>query len=173
MTIPKNSWPWLDTLIYRHCGGMFSLLLSLKTTAIGKNVCTSERENLVPPLNTEKAISQDVKRTIAGSSGLVVQTLRIGWIVEFEPWSAVHHHNLKSQPLSVGIFFARSASVGAVPGHCLARGTPTTAPVPALFQPLSSLFSLFASRALSTPYPVFMRVCGVRVVNGNCCTGGD
>lgn len=93
VTIPKNSWPWLDTLIYRHCGGMFSLLLSLKTTAIGKNVCTSERENLVPPLNTEKAISQDVKRTIAGSSGLVVQTLRIGWIVEFEPWSAVHHQH--------------------------------------------------------------------------------
>ena len=100
MTIPKNSWPWLDTLIYRHCGGMFSLLLSLKTTAIGKNVCTSERENLVPPLNTEKAISQDVKRTIAGSSGLVVQTLRIGWIVEFEPWSAVHHQIPQEKPLT-------------------------------------------------------------------------
>ena len=55
------------------------------------------------------------------------------------------HHNLKSQPLSVGIFFARSPSVGAVPGHCLARGTATTAPVPALFQPLSSLFSLFVT----------------------------
>lgn len=25
-----------------------------------------------------------------------------------------HHHNLKSQPLSVGIFFAQSASVGVV-----------------------------------------------------------
>ncbi len=78
----------------------------------------------------------------------------------------LHHHNLKSQPLSVGIFFARSASVGAVPGHRLARGTSTTAPVPALFQPLSSLFSLFASRALSTPHPVSMGVCAVRVVNG-------
>ena len=30
--------------------------------------------------------------------------------------SVFRHHNLKSQPLSVGIFFVRSASVGAVSG---------------------------------------------------------
>ena len=55
-------------------------------------------------------------------------------ISEGQRFDSAHlHHNLKSQPLSVGIFFARSASVGAVSGQCLARGTPTTSPVPALF----------------------------------------
>ena len=74
--------------------------------------------------------------------------------------------------LEVWLFTDRVGTLALIDGR-LSFGTPTTAPVRALFQPPSSLFSLFASRALSTPYLVFMRVCTVRVVNGNCCTGGD
>lgn len=118
-------------------------------------------------------VKETAKWTVSANTGQTPSPVLTRPESEFVPRSVLHHHNMKSQPFSVGMFLARSASDGAVPGLCLAPGAFTTAPVSALFQPLPSLFSLFASRALSTPYPVFMRVFAARAVNGNCCTGGD
>src|SRR5690606_35015937 len=85
-------------------------------------------------------------------------------------WWVVHQVT-KSQPLSVGIFFAWNASIGAVSGHGLESGGWFRSPVFALSR-LSVLgFSLMASRAFARLPPGFMRVSGRWVVVGHCMDG--
>ena len=59
--------------------------------------------------------------------------------------SVFHHQYLKSQPLSVGIFFARNASVGAVSGLGLLSTALPKSSVSAHFPPFFSLCSLLPS----------------------------
>ena len=73
------------------------------------------------------------------------------------------HQYLKTQPLSVGFFSARSASVGAVPGVGLFSGTPLTVPVSGPFHPVFSLCSLSGSLPENAPYPAKTRICACRV----------
>lgn len=87
--------------------------------------------------------------------------------------SGLHHHYPKTQPFSVGFFFARNPSVGAVPGLCLASGTLKNPPFPARRGPLSSTFSLVASRAVARPLPVFTEGYARPVVVEYWRTGGD
>ena len=56
--------------------------------------------------------------------------------------SVFRHQYLKTQPLSVGFFSARSASVGAVPGVGIFSATPLMVPVSGSFGPVFSLCSL-------------------------------
>src|SRR5690606_740661 len=78
---------------------------------------------------------------------------------------------LKFQPLSVGIFFAWNASVGAVSGHGLESGGCVRSPVFALSRLSVLCFSLVASRAFARLPPGFMRLSGRWVVVGHCMDG--
>ena len=97
------------------------------------------------------------------------------WEVKRLKVISTHNDDVLDETTSpeTGIVYVDISGVGAVSGNCLARATCATAPVFARWWSLCSQFSLFASRALSTLRPVFMRVCAVWVVIGNCSTGGD
>ena len=58
----------------------------------------------------------------------------------------------------VGIFFARSPSVGAAPGLGLASATPAKSAFSPPLTPLCSPFSLVVTRAFSKPLPLLARV---------------
>src|SRR6218665_3764135 len=77
--------------------------------------------------------------------------------------SVFHHHNLKSQPLSVGIFFARNASVGAVSRLGLLSTPLPKSPFRARIPPVFSLCSLLPSSAFKARSRVAARVCGASV----------
>ena len=73
----------------------------------------------------------------------------------------------------LGFFLARNASIGAVPRRCLASGTPEILPSSARRGPLSSPFSLVASRAVARAPLVFTRGCVWSVVVEDCCSHRD
>lgn len=85
---------------------------------------------------------------------------------EFGP--RLHHHIPEAQRFSVGLFCARKASVGAIPGSRLRSVVLRVLPFWAGFRPISSHFYLFVSRALATPCLDVERVCGEVVGNGDC-----
>lgn len=74
----------------------------------------------------------------------------------------MHHHNLKSQPSSVGIFFARSPCVGAVSGPCLLSTPLPKSPFQARIPPF--FLSLFSVALLSIQGPKSCVGVGLRAI---------
>ena len=98
------------------------------------------------PINAKNPL--DRPRPMAVPAGFSIRFARVrsspqrfDCVLSIVVWCGVlpHHQYLKTQPLSVGFFSARSASVGAVSGGSLFSAVPLTAPVSG---PSGSVFSL-------------------------------
>ena len=90
---------------------------------------------------------------------------RFDCVLSIVVWCGVpsHHQYLKTQPLSVGFFSARRASIGAVAGLGLFSGTPLPTPVSGPFGPVFSLCSLSGSLPENASYPAKTRGCACPV----------
>ena len=76
--------------------------------------------------------------------------------------SRFHHQLPETQPLSVGFFSARNASVGAVSGMVLVSASPPNGPAPTHFRPLC--LSFFSSGLVSVLGPTFNIGAGLHAV---------